>query len=595
MGGGGGEPYIKQEFERLYKLKRAEILSGKLDPKYRAYLERDFKADGTLGVHDGYFSGDNISKTIDDGIELILKEKQKLLSFDTSLRFIFSVWALQEGWDNPNVFTITKLAPSTSENSAHQQVGRGLRLCVNQEGRRITHSHLDYDSTHFYSINYLDLVISGKESDFIKNLQKDISDLSFTIDATTLALEDLKVLGLDEDLAFELFALLKNEKILSYDKEQKLYHINSPLADFLATSQEARELLGEQTDEIAKAFQPHANKAPQIINANKSQKITIRPTLAKQFKELWDTINRRAIMTYQNINEESLLQSIVQKFNENPIEKERIKHKKEILDAQTNAIKLQEENSQASHHQYTIEVITKYLIKLAQDETLPLSFLVKCYNAADKASFYNSPTKAFSKLADIIKRQIHASMITSIDYDFSTHTFSPSKDASNFLYRPDGSPRDSIPFAENLGRYIATETPAESYLYDSIIYDSAIELEAGKRAPTTIENHSIKVFAKLPPISIPTPYKSYNPDFAYLIESAQGDKIFFVCETKGYDDEQDIPEEERKKIDYAKKFFQALGENLKDKNIRVEFATRINKQDLLDCLKNILNPTTKEK
>ena len=592
------KPYINQEFERLYKLKRAEILSSKLDPKYRAYLERDFKADGTLGVHDGYFSGDATCKTIDDGIELILKKKQELLSFDTPLRFIFSVWALQEGWDNPNVFTITKLAPSTSENSAHQQVGRGLRLCVNQEGKRITHSHLDYDSTHFYSINHLDLVISSKEGDFIKNLQKDINDLSFTINTTTLALEDLKKLGLDEDLAFELFALLKRKQILSYDKEQKLYHINSPLANFLATSQEARELLGEQFDIVAQEFHPHANKAPQIINANKVKKITIRPTLAKQFKELWDTINQRARITYQNINEAELIQNIVQKFNENPIEKELIKHKKEVLDAQTNTIKLQEENSQDFHHHHDAHTISKYLIQLAEDETLPPSFLVKCYNAADKASFQNSPAKAFKKLADIIKGQIHASMVTSVDYDFSTHAFSPSA-LDDPLYHPDGSPRDSIPHSM-LGRQVDDENPpAEHYLYESIVYDSEIERLVSQENTQTASDannpHSIKVFAKLPPISIPTPYKSYNPDFAYLIESAQGDKIFFVCETKGYDDEQDIPEAERKKIDYAKKFFQALGENLKDKNIKVAFKTRINKQSLLDCLRGILNPTTKEK
>ncbi len=110
---------------------------------------------------------------------MILKDKEKLLSFDTSLRFIFSVWALQEGWDNPNVFTLVKLASTDKETSIHQQVGRGLRLCVNSTGKRITHRYFNYDDNAFYDINYLDIVVSARESGFIDTLQKEVNDLSF--------------------------------------------------------------------------------------------------------------------------------------------------------------------------------------------------------------------------------------------------------------------------------------------------------------------------------------------------------------------------------------------------------------------------------
>ena len=599
----GQQAYVKEEFERLYKLKRAEILSGDLDDEYRAYLERDFKADGTLGVHEGYFSEDTPSKDPDDAINTILKEKQKLLSFDTSLRFIFSVWALQEGWDNPNVFTITKLAPSTSENSAHQQVGRGLRLCVNQEGRRITHNHLDQDSEQFYDINRLDIVLNAKEGDFIKKLQKDIDSISFTLDNDYLTLQALLGHGLQENIAMHLIVMLENKKIITYDKEEEHYRINLPLADFLANSQEARELLGEQTDEIAKAFQPHANKAPRIIDGNKQPKnIKIRPSLAKQFKELWDTINQHAHITYQNINEAELIQNIAHKFNANPIEKETIELTQETFDPRTKSMP----TSMLSLGTYDLSAqltanLEEHFTKLASSTNLSLSFLVRCYNATDKASFHNSPIKAFDKLADIIEQEIHANMVARVDYKFSTNTFMPSTPSSQEdpLYHPDGSPRDSIPHFM-LGRQVDDEnSPAQHYLYESIVYDSEIERlvsqEDAQEVGEANSPHSIKVFAKLPKFTIPTPYKDYQPDFAYLIESKQGDKIFFVCETKGYDDERDIPEDERKKIDYAKKFFQALGENLKDKNIKVAFKTRINKQSLLDCLRGILNPTTKEK
>ncbi|HEC1769401.1 TPA: DEAD/DEAH box helicase, partial [Campylobacter lari] len=139
----GDNPFIKNKFEELYKEKRKQILETKIDKSYREYLEKDFDEDGNLKVHQGYFSGDKGSADEKEayGVKLILEDKEKLLSFDTSLRFIFSVWALQEGWDNPNIFTLTKLSNSSSQISIHQQVGRGLRLCVNDKGKRITHSY----------------------------------------------------------------------------------------------------------------------------------------------------------------------------------------------------------------------------------------------------------------------------------------------------------------------------------------------------------------------------------------------------------------------------------------------------------------------
>lgn len=125
----GENPFIKTKFEELYKAKREEILRQNLSDEYRAYLMRDFDDEGNLCVHQGYFSGDakpskgekNTDKESQEArdIRLILEEKERLISFDTPLRFIFSVWALQEGWDNPNIFTLTKLASSSSDISRH--------------------------------------------------------------------------------------------------------------------------------------------------------------------------------------------------------------------------------------------------------------------------------------------------------------------------------------------------------------------------------------------------------------------------------------------------------------------------------------------
>lgn len=127
---------------------------------------------------------------------MILSEKEKLLSFQTPLRFIFSVWALQEGWDNPNIFTLIKLANSTSETSRHQQVGRGLRIALNQEGKRVTHGFLKANDDIFYKINYLDMLVSGEEVGFMEGLQKEIETSSFIGGGSTLDREILAKLGL---------------------------------------------------------------------------------------------------------------------------------------------------------------------------------------------------------------------------------------------------------------------------------------------------------------------------------------------------------------------------------------------------------------
>ena len=154
------------------------------------------------------------------------------------------------------------------------------------------------------------------------------------------------------------------------------------------------------------------------------------------------------------------------------------------------------------------------------------------------------------------------------------------------LYDSQGKPKENI-LCEKLGRHIDKENkPQENYLYDKVVYDSQIELTAITQDPKHINNLTIQVYAKLPKFSIPTPYKSYEPDFAYLINTQGNQKIFLICETKGYASERDIPPTEQKKIDYAKKFFQKLQEHL-GQSVKIYFKTRISKQELTDLLQNI--------
>lgn len=584
----GENPFIKNTFEELYKEKRKEILKLNLNDRYKEYLEKDFDEAGNLRVHQGYFSGDkgSIDKKEAQGVKIILQEKEKLLSFDTSLRFIFSVWALQEGWDNPNIFTLTKLSNSSSQISIHQQVGRGLRLCVNDKGKRITHNYLDFDDNQFYDINYLDILVSAREVDYIENLQKEVLDSSFRFDSQTLEKNFLENL-LNVDLASDLIYLLKKSKLISYNKEQSNYKILSPIYESIKDNEEFKELLGDKFDKFLNIFKENSNNThEQIINAkNQDNKVKIRTHLAKDFKELWEKINKKAQIIYQNINEQNIIDEVTLAFNALNIEKERVYYERKLFDAKQNSIITEEIKTleEIDYKKSLYQEIQNLLLNFSKDEKFPLVFLLKIYEKLDKTKFENSPKKAFNSLKNIIKDKIHHSLLHSINYEFSLHAFSNSYE--NLI--ENGEFKESIAM-QKLGRYKDDEEPAKNYLYESMIYDSNIEKEIIKENHEIIETKTIKVFAKLPKFSIPTPYKNYEPDFAYFLEDQKGKKIFFVCESKGYDKESDIALNERKKIDYARVFFQKLDENLKDENIKIIFNTRINKQKLIHCINEVL-------
>lgn len=584
----GENPFIKNTFEELYKEKRKEILKLNLNDRYKEYLEKDFDEAGNLRVHQGYFSGDkgSIDEKEAQGVKIILQEKEKLLSFDTSLRFIFSVWALQEGWDNPNIFTLTKLSNSSSQISIHQQVGRGLRLCVNDKGKRITHNYLDFDDNRFYDINYLDILVSAREVDYIENLQKEVLDSSFRFDSQTLEKNFLENL-LNVDLASDLIYLLKKSKLISYNKEQSNYKILSPIYESIKDNEEFKELLGDKFDKFLNIFKENSNNThEQIINAkNRDNKVKIRTHLAKDFKELWEKINKKAQIIYQNINEQNIIDEVTLAFNALNIEKERVYYERKLFDAKQNSIITEEIKTleEIDYKKSLYQEIQNLLLNFSKDEKFPLVFFLKIYEKLDKTKFENSPKKAFNSLKNIIKDKIHHSLLHSINYEFSLHAFSNSYE--NLI--ENGEFKESIAM-QKLGRYKDDEEPAKNYLYESVIYDSNIEKEIIKENHEIIETKTIKVFAKLPKLSIPTPYKNYEPDFAYFLEDQKGKKIFFVCESKGYDKESDIALNERKKIDYARVFFQKLDENLKDENIKIIFNTRINKQKLIHCINEVL-------
>ncbi len=575
----GGNPLIKNIFEREYKIIRDKFYQASDNPKYQQYLDKDYKG-GELQVAQGYFSGDRgtLDKKESDGVNIILNEKEKLLSFDTPLRFVFSVWALQEGWDNPNIFTICKLSSTNKEASRRQQVGRGLRIALNQSGKRLTYHYLRENQNKFFDINTLDMVVSGQEQDFIHQIQNEIIQSSFTISGDTISVEQLCDKNLSNREASHLLDVLEENEVITYNEAEENYQLQGSILDFLSSDLAIfsnKKITNERLVEIKAIFASN-HKIGVENNNKKSEKIKIKQQHWKHFQQLWEAINKKSTIVYQNIEQQNLINIIAKKFNAEIIDAETIRITKEIYDAASNRVEFVSEMTQAGQGYFNQQGLNQFITQFTKDENLPLDFVLKLFDKLNMQQFYNSPKKAKNLLKTLIKDNIHGSILSSVGYAFNQTNIYP-----NELQDKNGNQVQEITHTK-LGKFLSDAMPKDEFLYDRVIYDSKIEEESIINDPSCTDQQQITVFAKLPKINIPTPYKTYNPDFAYLIEKQDGRQLFLVVETKGYKYHGEIDENEQQKIEYAKVFFQALQAELP--SCEIKYQTRINAQSLSDLL-----------
>lgn len=591
----GDDPFVKNEFERLYKIKRNEILASNISKEYKEYLERDFSENGELKVHGGYFSGD--AKTTDESekiaVDMILKDKISLLSLKEPLRFLFSVWALQEGWDNPNIFTLTKLGKTSSEISARQQVGRGLRLCVNNKGTRITKEFIG-DENEFYEINALDVVVGADENNFIDKLQKEINESSYNLEVgVNIKNDDLcQRLDITERQARKLLCVLDDFGVLDEND-----NITKPLDELLENAEFSKridEVLGcGGASRFRTAFiSSSVNTHKQIKSANDDESIKIKKSLAMEFKELWQSINKHANMRYKDIDEIKLIDESVEEFKQNLENHKSISIVKRIYDAKDDEVRITSKDSIESTKNDVLikEQIKGQILEFSKNQNLALpamfcaKLIAKILKDIKEAGVIGALNR--SDLREKVSKLINKHLLASVSYEFGgEYSFSN----ADLLYDNKGEPKESVKKSA-LGKYESDKEPAKKYMYEKIIYDSNIENEVSM-IDENLGKDEIKVFAKLPNFKIPTPVGEYKPDFAYVIKKGSGEQIFFVCETKGYDDEMDFEksagEGEKIKIDCARKFFKALNDELKGK-VKVIYEKRLNKQNLSDILKRTL-------
>ncbi|GAA7689745.1 type III restriction-modification system endonuclease [Helicobacter pylori] len=564
-------------FEKLYQQKLEEVLKKPLDENYRAYLERT--KDAIYKVHGGYFAKSKKESDEAQVIALILKEKEKLLSFDSDLRFIFSQWALQEGWDNPNVMTICKLAPSHSNITKLQQIGRGLRLAVNDKGERITKEHADFDF-----VNELVVIVPQVEGDFVGAIQQEISEHSLikqTFSAEELEksgivkkgyygvlLETLEGLGFGEKTDDENFKLTLNQNEF-LEKEPELEKLkDEKYLDF----EKLKDFL---KDRLVGHFRVR-NK-----NERKTEKIKINKENFKKFETLWEGLNHQARIAYA-IDSESLIDEIVTKINTSFNVSSKIvsvtTHKKvETMgnDAKTEIFERESACVWSLH---------EFISALSNKVKLSFKSVAKVLEKIDENKFdliKKNEQEGLRRLEELFLEIIYQNIKDKISYQMRETTIKNRK--NDAFYDEKGEIREFLDGGLVGDKYEIKNSSAQ----EKCLYENFMQVESEIEKDTIEESNDTKiiVFGKLPRVKIPIGLnQTYSPDFGYVVEN-NDKKVLLVVETKGVENESELREEEKRKISTVKKFFEAL----KKQGVNIEYKTKMNKDQLSALVNEVLN------
>ncbi len=564
-------------FEKLYQQKLEEVLKKPLDENYRAYLERT--KDAIYKVHGGYFAKSKKESDEAQVIALILKEKEKLLSFDSDLRFIFSQWALQEGWDNPNVMTICKLAPSHSNITKLQQIGRGLRLAVNDKGERITKEHADFDF-----VNELVVIVPQVEGDFVGAIQQEISEHSlikqeFSAEELEksgivkkgyygVLLETLESLGFGEKTDDENFKLTLNQNEF-LKKEPELENLkNEKYLDF----KKLKDFLKDRLIGHSRV----RNK-----NERKTEKIKINQENFKKFETLWESLNHQARIAYA-IDSESLIDEIVKNINSSFNVSSKIvsvtTHKK-VETMENNATTEIFERESAC-----VWSLHEFISALSNKVKLSFKSVAKVLENIDENKFNEikkNEQEGLKRLEELFLEIIYQNIKDKISYQMRETTIKNRK--NDAFYDEKGEIREFLDGNLGVDKYeIKNSSAQEKCLYENFMQvDSEIEKDTIEESNDT----KIIVFGKLPRVKIPVGLnQTYSPDFGYVVEN-NDKKVLLVIETKGVEHENELRPEEKRKISTAKKFFEAL----KKQGVNIEYETKLNNDQLSALINEVLN------
>lgn len=561
--------FLRIEFEKIAQNLMQENLK-EAHGFYKEYLEKSLR--DLRGISGGYFSKDNSNKEeyVVSEINEILHDKEKLLSCENIRRFIFSKWTLREGWDNPNVFVICKLRSSGSEISKLQEVGRGLRLPVNEYMSRVGN---DGD----FGAHYLHYIVNDSERDFAQSLISDInaqSGVIFSENATKLdevmidklcevsGLSRLKLQMelvekgvIDEDLVFLENGMLRLEKL------------------------------------YPKAFDKENLQKDKVRQSGKTQtKAHIRRDNYKILRELWETINQKVILEYKIQSEakfEELLEKFLCDFTQKAVNSSVITTTKRLETHNQQAI-LQEvlltSNTQELRYQAMSE--DEFVKESANALLANINTLRKVLKQVGfDEKFYNQRNVAMLK--NEFNRFLFENATSGFEVGFvkiasTTHPTS--------FTDKNGEALQSIE-SGNLGTQKGSEEENKSiphsYLFDELFYDSEIEKRNVLQSVDSVE-----VFTKIPKNALKIPVAgglSYTPDFVYILKCKDKGQIYCIIESKDKD-ERDLSALEASKISRAEKFLEQSGIF----ETKIHFKAQFEGEKITKILGDLLDANTTE-
>lgn len=558
---------LRIEFEKIAQNLMQENLK-EAHGFYKEYLEKSLR--DLRGISGGYFSKDNSSKEEDIANEVneILHDKERLLDCNNIRRFIFSKWTLREGWDNPNVFVICKLRSSGSEISKLQEVGRGLRLPVNEYMSRVGNdSHL---GTH-----YLHYIVNDSERDFAQSLISDInaqSGVIFSENATKL--DEVMIDKLCEVSGLSRLKL-QMELVEKGIIDENLAFVENGVA---------------KLKELYPSFEQNLQK-DKVRQSGKTQtKAHIRRDNYKILRELWETINQKVILEYKIKSEgefSALLESFLREFmQKNQAVQSNITTTTKRLEMRDNSASLQEilrqENALDSKSmQYQAMGKSEFLQQSANALLVNVGTLREVLESVGfESQFFNARNIALLKSE--FNRFLFENAISGFEVGFAkiSSATQPNLHPTAFT-DTNGKPYEAIE-SSNLGIESSDEITPKNYLFDELFYDYAIERE------NILQNvDRVLVFTKIPKNALKIPVAggiSYTPDFAYVLKCENGEQIYCIIESKGKD-LRDLSKVENLKISRAEQFLEKSGIF----GAKIQFRAQFESEAITKILQEFLN------
>ena len=570
-----GQPHngiFADMFEEEYNDILSTMQLGIGEDEYLKYL-KSIKAEDT---HAGYFSvdkkghmtdsklGDKKERTSDDkdAYDLIMKNKELLLDRDpqkSPVRFIFSHSALREGWDNPNVFQICTLKQSSSEVRKRQEVGRGLRLCVNQDGERMDANVLGND---VHNINVLTVIASESYDSFARGLQSEMAEaVADRPRAVTADLFKGKVLRdasgneqvVDETLAQAIcYDLIINGYV---DRKGALTDkfFEDKANNQVKIAEEAADCTDSVLEILDSVYNDRAMKPENARSNNVELQVAPEKLAMPEFKALWSRINSKSVYVV-DFDTQELIQKAIQSLDKDlrvskiyfKVESgsmEEVKSKESLLEGSSFSKKKSEMYSQDKQVRANSAVKYDLVGKLVEETSLTRKAIIAILTGIQPAvfnQFRENPEEFIIKASSLINDQKATAIIQHITY----HVLDDCYDTDVF----------TEPTLK--GRLGTNAMKADKHLYDHILYDSTNERDFAK--DLDVDSH-VAVYVKLPDgFYISTPVGRYNPDWAIAFYEGKVKHIYFVAETKGSMRSMQLRDIEKAKIHCAREHFKAI-------------------------------------